>query len=111
MVSCFVVSGVRCCFLFRYSHIFSPPFLQRIIAYIYAECICAMCTNNLRIFVHYLNVNMLYIGMLMCYTYVCSERAERRTPMKWKDWQSMTPEQKQAAFTEYKKKWLATANS
>nr|DAU77847.1 MAG TPA: Cytochrome c oxidase subunit IV [Ackermannviridae sp.] len=31
--------------------------------------------------------------------------------MKWKDWQAMTPEQKQAAFTAYKKKWLATVNS
>lgn len=27
--------------------------------------------------------------------------------MKWKDWQKLTKEQKQAYFNQYKKEWLA----
>ena len=31
--------------------------------------------------------------------------------MKYREWQKLTPEQKQAVFTAYKKEWLATRNS
>lgn len=31
--------------------------------------------------------------------------------MKFKEWQNLTADQKQAAFDAYKKEWLATRNS